>query len=346
MTCQIDKLIENEIFQKVPDRKDKAFIEYVEIVLSRYSRLVAKTSITVKNRHVETTEINKHTRLLKSVAKEMSELLINAIKDFCKGNIIEAIYRVTKAIELDIKYTPKDLDPDNLFIFPKEGKTNQDMKFYKMRKMSEKDRENDVIFKKKDLFHIPFEHNFLVSNNRFSMDGVPCIYLGTSIRICHKEIDSDAVDLSNMWVSQYQIGRTLRNTTFAYFVNRPTHIHFNNPALPSSDKLSYILHWPIHFLCSIPKQHDDKPFVPEYIIPQLLLNCISMGLIEGSDGKYIGAAYMSTKENNLTADNADSFINVAIPVRTYENSGFCTELVKYIKLTEPVNTLKCGFFTF
>jgi len=41
---------------------------------------------------------------------------------------------------------------------------------------------------KEDLFHIPFHRRHLTQSNRFSLPGIPCIYLSNSLYLCWEEL--------------------------------------------------------------------------------------------------------------------------------------------------------------
>lgn len=73
-------------------------------------------------------------------------------------------------------------------------KTHKMMQSMKFDKMSPgvpmyKCRENSKLFhfSKDEMFHIPYEKRNLVGNQRFSLSGLPCLYLGGSSYICWEE---------------------------------------------------------------------------------------------------------------------------------------------------------------
>ena len=47
-----------------------------------------------------------------------------------------------------------------------------------------KSRVGDNIFNRKDMLHIPFNKRELVKTQRFSISGVPCLYLGATSYVC------------------------------------------------------------------------------------------------------------------------------------------------------------------
>ena len=48
--------------------------------------------------------------------------------------------------------------------------------------------ETRFLYKKEEMFHIPFNKRYLVGNQRFSISGLPCLYLGGSPYVCWEEL--------------------------------------------------------------------------------------------------------------------------------------------------------------
>lgn len=53
-----------------------------------------------------------------------------------------------------------------------------------------------------DLFHVPFSHRERVSSQRFSVSGVPCLYLGSSTYLCWEELGRP--EFGSMYVSYFK----------------------------------------------------------------------------------------------------------------------------------------------
>lgn len=65
------------------------------------------------------------------------------------------------------------------------------------------DRSEFKIPQRGDIFHVPFEKRRLVGNQRYSIAGLPCLYLGSSIWICWEELGRPPLD--SVWVSRFRI---------------------------------------------------------------------------------------------------------------------------------------------
>ena len=93
---------------------------------------------------------------------------------------------------------------------------------------------------------------------------------------------------------------------------------------------SYLVCWPLLAACSIRPQSRSGSFVPEYVVPQLLLQWVAQ---EGRvDGIRYFSARMPSKGNHILAHS-----NCVFPVKTNLVKGHCTELKKAFALTEPLS---------
>ena len=109
-------------------------------------------------------------------------------------------------------------------------------------------------YSEEEMFHIPFEKNYLVGNERFSLSGFPSLYLGESSYVCWEELRRPNLD--NVTLAIFQAKQYVKVIDLTY-----------DGKSTISNPLKHCL-----FLAStIPVLHKDAPFKPEYIIPQLLL---------------------------------------------------------------------------
>lgn len=198
---------------------------------------------------------------------------------------------------------------------------------------------------RKDIFHIPFSQRHLVRAQRYSVAGLPCLYLGTSLYVCWREMDKP--DFDKLYISSFinesdKDKSLLLNLSaeFLYrrklFTNKKIELEEKNEIVYSTiTLLSYLSLWPLIIACNYLKKHTNASFIQEYIIPNLLMQWISRDI----NNDIIGIAYRSTK---LPADtDSGKGINVVLPpkVRYQEmkNSDFCPVLSKSFKFTLPVS---------
>jgi hypothetical protein len=196
---------------------------------------------------------------------------------------------------------------------------------------------------RKDIFHIPFEKRRLVSNQRYSVTGLPCLYLGSSIWICWDELGRP--NLNDVFVSRFRFAEKVRVLDFQLppramwevfkYVQSQSKM---NTLLPSASEVlsrynekvmaAYIVCWPLIAACSIRVDSEAGPFFPEYIIPQLLLQWVT------KDEEVDGIRYFSTR--SLLQDyyiNA----NCVFPARVINRKGYCSRLKNKFHLTTPLS---------
>lgn len=203
-------------------------------------------------------------------------------------------------------------------------------KFYRVR-VSDKE-----ITDKKEIFHIPYDKRSLVKTQRYSIAGVPSIYLGNSIYVCWKELDKP--DLNKMYISQFVTERRLKILDFAITFETlniiPT-IHDQRPTQYSYEKIkAFFILYPLVLACSFTKQYENATFNIEYIIPNMILQWLST-----EKDHFDGIRYFSTKMKHERYNSIG--INVVMPTKekkdSLEKDEFCPKLKSTFKYTAPVS---------
>jgi hypothetical protein len=189
----------------------------------------------------------------------------------------------------------------------------------------------------KDVFHVPFEARHLVATFRYSIPGLPCLYLGGSAYVCWEECGRPALDSVHLSRFQPVSGCTLQLLDFGW---RPAQmaalIHsgqyktqLSGPSAVSDLVVAHALCWPLIAACSIKVRHPAANFKSEYIIPQLVLQWLT------NETKIDGVRYFTTKAS-LYFDDPVTVANFAFPVRTTKPSGYCDHLAARFELSNPV----------
>lgn len=183
---------------------------------------------------------------------------------------------------------------------------------------------------RRDLFHIPFEKRQLVASQRYSIPGLPSLYLASSLWIAWEELGRPA--LASLHASRFEGNGNLSVLDFGWSpsVGLST---FGDP--DGAEKLGAFAEgqaiiWPLIAACSLVRRHPGTPFVPEYIIPQFLLQWVQR------EKDLDGIRYFSTK---LTAmDKAvNRAFNFVFPVRQKAAKGICGGLQDAFALTPPIS---------
>lgn len=181
---------------------------------------------------------------------------------------------------------------------------------------------------RKEMFHIPYHKRHLVATQRYSIAGVPCLYLGNTIYACWQELNKP--DLNKMYISKFVLANTLEILDFAITFETLQ----KQPTMYEEKKiLAFFSLYPLIMACSFKKKYEDATFNIEYIIPNMILQWLSR-----EKDRYSGIRYFSTK---MKHDSFDSIgINLVVPPREMKDSveeGYCPALKSTFKYTHPVS---------
>jgi len=197
--------------------------------------------------------------------------------------------------------------------------------------------------KRKDIFHVPFENRNMVRNQRYSIAGLPCLYLGSSTWICWEELDRPELNASifsrfkfaeKTTILDFQLPpayawtiyeNVLRNSRSSSPMERIGELRarFNDDFI-----VAYILCWPLLAACSIRVDAREGSFFPQYIVPQLLLQWVT------KEHKVDGIRYFSTR---VTKPDAFVNANYVFPTRNIKRAGRCSFLQRKIHLVPPLH---------
>lgn len=193
-----------------------------------------------------------------------------------------------------------------------------------------------------ELFHIPFQMRERVATQRYSIPGLPCLYLGGSLYTCWAEMGRPSFHemyASAFWFAPGQttsiIDMSCRSDRLAIYVddtgavrgNDADDLEFNTAMLAD-----YVSLWPLAFLCSIRVQNRAAPFKPEYIVPQILLQWITQEKEEID-----GICYPSAHVNGPADENRIPVCNFVFPSRRIAADGYCSHLSGKFHMTLPQN---------
>lgn len=204
------------------------------------------------------------------------------------------------------------------------------MHLYRIRKENENTKE---ISEPKHLFHVPFEDRHKIKRYRFSIPGYPCLYAGSSIYACYQELDCES--LSNVY--SILLKPTEQNIKILDFGITPKRIAYCIKTMLRDGKINIlqtepnrrdirarILMWPMQVVSMLKVLYKEAPFVPEYIIPQLILQYIQDNNFNNNKNIF-GIRYYSTK-CIITSDNTRLGCNYVFPVKKTKDAGYCDHL--------------------
>lgn len=302
-------------------RENDDFIEYLEDCFDTYiSGLEGICSATLET--VITKKDLRH-------AKNLCEGIIYSLQEYYKGFPSKATNEFYRVLINNVS------KPNHFNDITKLQNYNNEL-FYKMRVGT------DHVFTSEEMFHIPLQLRGIVSTNRYSIPGLPCIYLGSTPLTCWEELnkpdlntvqtsifksdDISYIDLSTppvIFIDKIikkfdDFGTIMKKRLFADRLNEPNEV------------ISYLTIWPLMAACSVRVKNTTDTFKPEYIIPQLLLQFIRY------DEFFDGVSYFSTKVDNYSAATATLYKNFAFPVQSGLNRGLCPKLLSKFEVSDAV----------
>lgn len=188
-----------------------------------------------------------------------------------------------------------------------------------------------------EMFHIPFQKRYLVNNQRFSIAGVPCLYLSTSIYDCWQEMGKP--DLNKLYISrlkcrsndtQYNVLDISYSIEREYEYTKKLNSIFDDE--PAEETLrAKLIFWPVVMACSYQKKYPEGNFHSEYIIPHLLLQWI-----RSNKEHIVGIKYRSTNENKTNNSHiGDNFVFPTEP--KLKKNGYCDFLSNIFEISTPIS---------
>ena len=279
-------------------------------------------------------------------------LIIGSVEDYYNANIADAKNKIFQLLdkyksdnfiisELNKSFAFRSIAPfsdlldekKDVYINDYDEMNTYSLSFFRARI-------GNSAFEKKDMLHIPFCNRELVSTQRFSIPGVPCLYLGTTSYVCWLEMDKPQDSIFNVSSFIPPLDLKILNLVIDYrLVNKQLKVTIEI----NEDKKDYNINllesmleiFPLVYATSFTIKNKERRFKSEYIVSQLIMQCLS-------DLNIHGIAYASKK----VVDSILAFpqcINLAIPMKINKKFKIQNESDNYadmcqnILLTNPVN---------
>ena len=259
--------------------------------------------------------------------------ILEVIEIATNGFHSKAYYKLSNILE-NTKSFLENINPIQLAFTLPSGNTS--LRMHKMRMDCPE-------AKHKDFFHIPFNKLHLTKNNRFSLQGVPCIYYGSTIYVCWEELDRPIIENTYVVRAQLKLKFLDLSITPSYVAidyNPQILVHVTEEKLSNFNKnrafnfCQYLLMWPLIFASSVKVKYRNSIFRPEYLLPHLILEWVKQ------NPQYDGIKYLSTKTTLLTPKSIQqitNFYNCVVPVKNISGKEYSEELSNSISWTEPIN---------
>lgn len=233
-------------------KKDSEYQEYLQEELNDYFNWIAE------NYNEYTDEVKKITDSIK-----------DAVSLYYKSDFLSAIQSIKTIV-----------DGENLLSCDEKMKD----KNYTNALFKARVAESTENIKHEDMLHIPFDRRNIVSSQRFSLSGTPCIYLAKSSYTCWLELNRP--EENKFFVSAFKVKGTKRFLDLTCL----TWEELEDGIEDKNDIKAKLCTFPLIIATSfLVDENTGSAFHSEYIISELLMNVIAV-----SD-KYDGVAYFSKK---------------------------------------------------
>lgn len=202
------------------------------------------------------------------ITRRYSQKIKDAIQEYYKGNIIQA-HSIVEGLFDDCcnenPYAISDINSSIAFP-PVSDSQNAEVQFYRARL-----NENVVDYSSSEMSHIPFGKRSIVKSERFSIPGLPCLYLGNTSYVCWIELGCPAdhrfnvspVVLDN---SQKVFNLAIDRQVFYNIVDSERTAEIIEKDLGSMIKILMF-----DIATSFVVKEKDRNFKSEYLISQMLM---------------------------------------------------------------------------
>lgn len=303
-------------------RKDEDIFSFYDNFFSKYLNLLRSFDSTLIN------EANKHlhdfyysqpngavdvTFNILEETEKVCHMILDSTVQYFKGFPNEA-YEI-----MDKCFTDKNCHLLNLL----PQKFLNDQILYRVR--GQKNLTNPI-----EIFHTPFELRNKCATYRYSIPGVPALYLGGSLETALRETNI-VIDKQKRSNNKY--------SCIAYKSSRKkNNLLFIDLTLPEKyqmafyERYSLILFYPLIVACGLQVKDKKSPFKPEYIIPQTFFQMLRL-----HTNRFDGIAYSSTKYNPMKF-SSEYYKNYVLYVcQSDQEKGYSKELAEKLLCTEPIS---------
>lgn len=253
------------------------------------------------------------------IVEENADKLVNVFRLFEQGRIVES---ANKSFEVFSSMKPQMVQRYS-GIFRKET-------YYRIRPIT-----SGVSFplERRELFHIPYNINYLVGPERYSLPGHPCLYLASQAELAWYEGKRP----EKFAISKFSIPQD--EDYYLKFIDfseklLPLKYNFISWFHNETDKVNlqkyfvkYICTYPLRAACSVIVEQPSGKFHEEYIVSQFLLQWVLI------DEYFDGVHYESCSESEEVKCLGGH--NIVLVTKSFDCDGFDSKLRACTKIGEP-----------
>lgn len=192
--------------------------------------------------------------------------VIDSIDVYYKGNILQAQLKVNELIS-EFNNFPAISNINDSIAFPYiKNSESSEVQFYRARLS-----DNVIDFPGNEMLHIPFNKREIVKSERFSIPGLPCLYLANSSYCCWIEMGRPADYRFN--VSPVVLDNTQKVLNLAITIESLDLIKYavSNGADAENYSISILKLLILAMASSYKIDSGNRNFKSEYILPQMIM---------------------------------------------------------------------------
>lgn len=223
-------------------------------------------------------EFNGASEKVVTAIKAYVEKVIESIDLYYQGNLVDAQLIINQMITDFGNAPPAVTDINGSIAFPGGGPDFSEVQFFRARLS-----ENVVEFSSDDMLHIPFNMRHIVKSERFSIPGLPCLYLGNSTYDCWVEMGCPADHRFNVAPVILDNSQQVLNLT----VTKSSLLAFNEETdameeKEAEDRVINLLKLMILTIgTSYKVDEGNRSFKSEYILPQMIMLACKQRNLDG-----------------------------------------------------------------
>lgn len=309
---------------------EKLFKEYCNTVEQQHHNNAFNPNIEVNDRRI----------------KQVCNLIISVVKQYLNGFPAKAFESFCKLMRL-LEQQPLQTYYKSITEHFDVSKYHDPLNLFRITCVTE-----NVPYERSRVFHTPYYLRSKVSTSRYSIAGFPSLYLGTSLELCHEEVQHNPHEQLAL-ASRFQLERNFEYNNIEikvielaikpqdFFVERNRFDTYRNTRIIPEGVLkrvnvreAYLLWYPLIAACSFIRVNKKEPFAAEYIIPQLLMQWVrsEMGTPKQNYDRLVGIRYFSC----ASVRASDMGFNYVFPASgKHTKESFCPTLFRAFKLTKP-----------
>lgn len=223
-------------------------------------------------------ESNGAEKQIVDATRDYVEKITRSIELYYQGNLVDAQLIVNEMITEFGEVAPAVTDINGSIAFPGGGPDYSEVQFFRARLS-----ENVVEFSANEMLHIPFNMRHVVKSERFSIPGLPCLYLGNSSYVCWVEMGCPADHRFNVAPVILDNSQKVLNLTVTISSLYAFKEEVHNMSEEEADKhvIDLLRLMILTFCTSYKVTEGNRNFKSEYIMPQMIMLACKSSNLDG-----------------------------------------------------------------